>query len=221
MRPEGPGAGIGYCFRDPNLFREAITHPSAGEDFNNQRLEFLGDAVLDLVIAEHLFDSNPHWSEGEMTQVKASIVNGVALAQRAVSMGLGDEIVTGGGLSDPSLWPDSIYCDAFEAVAGAVYLDGGLEAARQFILDVLSQELEDAARKGAAKDFKSLLLEMTQGGSGARPEYEVINESGASHDKRFVVAVTVGDMSGQGEGRTKKESEQRAAQDLLRAAGWV
>lgn len=198
-----------------------MTHPSAGEPSNNQRLEFLGDAVIDLVVAEHLFKEDPQSTEGKMTLTKAAIVNGTALALRAASMGLGDMIVVGPGLGTPGRWPDSVYSDALEAVVGAVYLDNGLTAATRFVLNVLSEDITKAVMEGASKDYKSLLLEFTQAGSGQQPVYEVKNEEGPSHKRIFVVSVTIGDMHGEGKGKTKKEAEQRAAESLLRTAGLI
>ena len=216
-----PDTVSGYSFCNPDLLREALTHPSAGESFSNQRLEFLGDAVMDLVVAEHLFTEDQQSTEGKMTLTKAAIVNGAALASRAASMGLGDMIVVGPGLGKPGEWPDSVYSDALEALIGAVYLDGGLAAATRFVLDVLSEDVTKVVREGASKDYKSLLLEFTQAGSGQQPVYEVMNEEGPSHDRLFVVSVTIGDMRGEGKGKTKKEAEQNAAESLLRTAGLI
>lgn len=212
---------FGYSFRNPDLLREALTHPSAGELFDNQRLEFLGDAVIDLVVAEHLFTEDPHCTEGEMTLTKAAVVNGTALARRAASMGLADLIAAGQGLGESAHWPESVYSDVLEAVVGAVYLDGGLEAATRFILDTLSEDIARAVKRGASKDYKSLLLELAQAGSGEHPLYEVTSENGPSHDKLFVVSVTIGNMRGEGAGKTKKEAEQRAAESLLRNASLI
>ncbi len=212
---------FGYSFRDPNLLCEALTHPSAGESFNDQRLEFLGDAVIDLVVAEHLFETDSRRTEGEMTLAKAAVVNGTALARRAAVMGFADLIVVGPGLADPDRWPDSVYCDALEAVAGAVYLDGGLEAAKSFVLNILAEDIARAIEQGASKDYKSLLLELSQAGSGEQPVYEVIDEKGPPHNKLFVVSAGVGTMRGEGKGKTKKEAEQSAAESLLRNASLI
>ncbi len=225
-KPNGPpdpaiDTVFGYSFHSPELLRKALTHPSAGEPFNNQRLEFLGDAVMDLVVAEHLFRKDPQSTEGKMTLIKAAIVNGAALARRAAAMGLGDMIVVGPGLGTPRHWPASVYSDAFEAVVGAVYLDGGLEAAARFVLDVLSEDITKAVGKGASKDYKSLLLEFTQAGSGDQPVYEVMSEGGPSHKRLFAVSVTIGDIRGEGSARTKKEAEQHAAEDFLKKASVI
>ncbi len=212
---------FGYSFCNPDLLREALTHPSAGESFSNQRLEFLGDAVIDLVVAEHLFKEDSQSTEGKMTLTKAAIVNGTALALRAASMGLGDMIVVGPGLGTSDRWPDSVYSDALEAVVGAVYLDGGLTAATKFVLNVFSEDITKAVMEGTSKDYKSLLLEFAQAGSGQQPVYEVMNEDGPSHKRIFVVSVTIGDMHGEGKGKTKKEAEQNAAESLLRTASLI
>jgi ribonuclease-3 len=207
---------LGYSFRNPDLLREALTHPSTCEEISNQRLEFLGDAVIDLIIAEHLYIQRPDFAEGDMTLAKSSIVNGKTLAKAAVLLGLGERIEAGGGLKERKSWPDSVYCDAMEAVAGAVYLDGGLDAAREMVLKALGQYMERLASTGVTKNHKSVLGELTQAGSQGRPNYKVIAEDGPPHRKTFTVSVTVGDLSGEGKGPSKKEAEERAAEDLLR-----
>lgn len=207
---------LGYVFRDPQLLKEAFTHPSAGKPFNNQRLEFLGDAVIDLIVAEHLFNKFPDLREGEMTLLKASVVNGSALAKRAKELGLDDRIEVGSALGDRSRWPRSVYRDVFEAAVGAIYLDGGPEAASKAVLETLSDNIEKIIEEGCSKDYKSLLLELAQAGSGIPPVYEVISEEGPPHDKLFDVSVTVNDKSGQGRGKSKKEAERSAAEDLLK-----
>ncbi len=212
---------FGYSFRDPGLLREALTHPSAGESFSNQRLEFLGDAVMDLVVAEHLFKNDSRSTEGKMTLTKASIVNGSTLARRASTMELGEMIIAGPGLGESDCWPDSVYSDALEALVGAVYLDGGLTAAAKFVLDVLSEDIARTVREVELKDYKSLLLEFAQAGSGEQPVYEITNEEGPSHKRLFVVTVTIGDMRGEGKGKTKKEAEQNAAESLLKTASLI
>ncbi|MFC1671802.1 ribonuclease III [Planctomycetota bacterium] len=209
---------LGYSFENPHLLEEALTHPSAGQPFDNQRLEFLGDAVVDLVIAQYLFEKCPEFGEGDMTLAKTAVVNGRVLAQRGLSIGLGDMISVGKGLGDREKWPESVYRDAFEALVGAVYLDSDFEKAKHFVLESLSEEIRGAIEQGTAKDYKSLLLEFTQAGSGEKPAYRVIDEGGPAHDKVFVITVTVGALSGRGEGRTKKDAEQRAAEDLLKSA---
>ncbi len=212
---------LGYSFRNPSLLEEALTHPSAGRPFDNQRLEFLGDAVIDLVVARHLFEKCPEFGEGKMTLAKTSVVNGRALAKRAVSCGIGELIIAGKGLGNQSTWPESAYRDAYEAVVGAVYLDSGFEAARSFVLESLADEIRGAIEEGVSKDYKSLLLEFTQAGSGEKPSYEVVSEGGPAHDKIFIITVKTGELSGRGEGRTKKEAEQRAAEDLLRSVSLI
>ncbi len=207
---------LGYVFRDPRLLEEALTHPSAGKPFSNQRLEFLGDAVIDLIVAEHLFNKFPDLREGEMTLLKASVVNGSALAKRAKELGLDDRIEVGPALGDRSRWPRSVYRDVLEAAIGAIYLDGGPEAASKAVLETLSDNIEKVIEEGCSKDYKSLLLELAQAGPGVPPVYEVVSEEGPPHDKLFVVSVTVNDKRGQGRGKSKKEAERSAAGDLLK-----
>ena len=156
-----------------------------------------------------------------MTFSKAAVVNGEVLARRAAELDMGSMISVGPALGNSTAWPRSVYSDAFEAVIGAVYLDGGLHAASQLILSILSSDIQRAASKDVPRDHKSLLLELTQAGSGERPIFEVIREEGPPHRKVFVVSVKVGDKRGQGEGKSKKEAEQHAAEDLLKNASLI
>jgi ribonuclease-3 len=150
-----------------------------------------------------------------MTLAKSSVVSRSALAESASKLGLEQMITAGPGLGSPDSWPDSVTGNAFEALAGAVYLDGGLQAARDFVLSVLSKSILKLMHEGAPKDYKSLLLEMTQADSGEQPVYKVIREEGSPHDRTFVVSAMAGSLCGEGVGRTKKEAEQRAAESLL------
>ncbi len=211
---------IGYTFRDIGLLQVAVTHTSfANEskkgDRHNERLEFLGDSVLSIVVADYLFHEAGHLPEGELTRKRASLVCEQALfgfAQQIelgkyLRLGKGEE--RGGGRNRPS-----ILSDAFEAVIAAIYLDGGLEAARKFILPFVEEG------KGAEEDYKTRLQEVVQQNPEERLRYVVAAESGPDHDKHFVVEVHLNsNCIGTGEGHSKKVAEQQAARQALQLMG--
>jgi ribonuclease-3 len=178
----------------------------------NERLEFLGDAVLGLVVTDHVYRTYPELPEGELAKVRASVVSAAALAEVAVELGLGEALALGkgedasGGREKPS-----ILADATEAVIGAVYLDGGWAAAAPFVLDLLGDRITDAAAGPGGQDYKTRLQELSARAYESVPSYEVVDE-GPDHAKRFFAAVRVGDRRfAGGEGRSKKQAEQSVA----------
>ena len=209
---------LGYRFRRHALLQQSLTHRSIvrardGLIPSNERLEFLGDSVLGLVIADQLCHDHPEWPEGDLTKLKAMLVNEAALSRVGMEVGLNKYILLSsdeersGGRERPS-----IVSDAFEAVIGAIYLDGGFEAARRTILECLYSRRDAIISDESQRNFKGELLELVQGQGGGSPQYEIISESGPDHDKVFSVAVWVGDNRlGEGSGPSKKEAEQRAA----------
>ncbi len=220
---------IGYCFRDKKLLRQALTHSSfTNEQKINkmpdyERLEFLGDAVLELVSSEYLFQNYPHVPEGELTKRRAALVCEPSLAFCARDIELGKYILLGKGEeATGGRKRDSIISDVMEAVIGAIYLDGGMEKARAHIMKYILSDLED---KELFFDSKSNLQELIQGKLKKEFSYELAEESGPEHDKTFVVEVRMeGECLGQGAGRTKKAAEQQAAYKallLLRERGYV
>ena len=244
-RFESPGAGpkvvplrdelapleqrLGYRFRDRELLVRALTHRSrahedgSGQESTNESLEFLGDAVLGFVIADLVYQEYPGADEGQKSKVKASLVSLSALAQVAESLDLGAHLRLGrgedktGGRQKPVL-----LADACEAVIAAVYLDGGLAAARALILRVLTPQLDVARARGAAVagagDFKSLLQEYLQARRQPPPVYRVVDQSGPDHDKVFTVDVRAsGQCLASASGRSKKDAEQQAARAALEA----
>ncbi|MCL5036732.1 MAG: ribonuclease III [Chloroflexi bacterium] len=206
----------GISFNDPGILEIALTHDSladingGGAVKSNERLEFLGDAVLELVIAEHLYNRFPGYTEGELAITRASLVNTRFLAEKARQIGLGSIIrLSKGEDAAGGRKRNSILAAAFEAFIGAVYLDRGIETVKAYILSLFGNDLE-AARAG--KDNKTLLQEILQKDFQGLPEYEVINEAGPPHKKRFTVEVRFdGRTLGAGEGSNKKEAEQMAA----------
>lgn len=209
---------LGYHFRDTGLLLLSLTHRSYSrfdQDHSpsNERLEFLGDSVLGLVIADQLFRDNPNLREGELTQIKAKLVNETALASVAADIGLNKflrlspEEDKAGGRSRLS-----IVSDAFESVIAAVYLDGGLDAARDVILRLIYSRRCELAADSAQRNYKGELLELTQSRGDGAPRYDVLAAEGPDHRKRFNIAVYVaGERVGSGEGSSKKEAEQHAA----------
>jgi ribonuclease-3 len=200
------------------LFLQALLHRSylqfLGEQWSsNERLEFLGDAILNFIVAEHLFLTYPEMEEGELTKLRSRLVNRKILAQRAKDMHLSDYLLLSSSAAQSvDSGSESIIADAVESVIGAIYLDGGLEAARKFIYATLLKNTEVFNSAMADDNYKSTLLEYTQARSLGIPRYSVIHEEGPEHDRRFTIEVSIGAQSyGSGFGRSKKEAEQAAA----------
>ena len=211
--PVGPLALYEHALRHRSLFRGL---PTDGTE-SNERLEFLGDAVLGAVVAEALFTAFPDRDEGLLTRTRATLVNGKALAGYAEALGLGPLLLLSDNMDSAAGRANTtILADAFEAVLGAVYLDLGFDAARAFILRVLAEHasIADAARDRS--NHKSRLLELVQSRGLAQPVYSVVGEEGPSHDRRFTVAAVVDGVDcGQGMAKSKKEAEQEAAKQAL------
>lgn len=207
---------IGYCFQNRALLRTALRHSSYANEHRmdrlecNERLEFLGDAVLELVSSEHLFGDFPKMPEGELTRLRASLVCEPTLAFCARELGLGDYLSLGRGEElTGGRHRDSVTSDAMEAVIGAIYLDGGFANAKEFILKFV---LNDMEHKKLFFDSKTIFQEMVQGNFPGEIAYHLLGEEGPDHDKTFSVEVCIGGKRlGQGKGRTKKAAEQMAA----------
>lgn len=207
-----------YRFQDPALLRLAVTHASVRADGlpSNERLEFLGDAVVGLVISEHLFRSSPDLSEGEMTLTKSAVVSGEVLFRAGRSLGLAQFLQVDQGLRQRREYPASIIADGYEAIVGAIFLDGGLEAAADFVLRSLNPEIEQVQAGQHALSYKSLLQERTQAEGKGTPRYSVVRYEGPDHQRRYLTVVRVyGEECGAGWGSTIKAAEQNAAQDAL------
>ena len=220
---------IGFTFKDKNLLRQAFTHRSyinehrdLGWD-HNERLEFLGDAVLELVVTEHLFKKYPDKSEGELTSYRAALVNTVTISQAARQLGMEPFLLLSKGeAKDRGRARQYILANTFEAVIGAIYLDGGYESARKFIADALFHRVDEIVEKKLWKDAKSLFQEKAQEILGITPVYTLLSESGPDHDKEFTVAVVVGDEQvATATGKSKQEAEQKAASSALYKKGWT
>lgn len=224
---------LGYKFSARELLERALTHSSAVPELrstgadeavsallprDNERLEFLGDAVLELLSSEHLLVAFPDWSEGQLSKSRARIVNAGSLEAAARRLRLGEHLRLGRGEEKTGgREKQTLLADAFEAVVAAVYLDGGLGAAREVLQRVLfEQALEERGERISESDRKSALQELLQGRGRAPAEYRVAGESGPDHQKVFQIEVWIdGERMATGEGSTKKEAEQRAARSAL------
>jgi ribonuclease-3 len=229
LSTESLQTSLGYCFQDQARLDEALTHKSYVNEQkgiacrDNERLEFLGDAVLSLVISEYLAASLPDSTEGALSKLKAQLVSESSLERVARRLQLGGYLKLGRGeeLSDGREKP-SLLADALEAILAAVYLDGGFEASRRVTLHIFATEVNQIAgrvRQPGAEDYKTQFQEWCQKRYDTLPHYATIRESGPDHDKRFDVEVTVcGEVVGAGSGRSKKEAEQQAAKQALERA---
>ena len=217
-RIDGCQEAIACQFRDPFWLQKALTHSSNRSDLglSNERMEFLGDAILGMVVSEHLFSTYSGHAEGELTAIKSVVVSQRTLARHGRELGLDKFLSVGRGMSKGRRLPNSVVANVFEAVIAAVYLDQGLDAARQFVLSNLQGEIEDAEHTKHSKNFKSLLQQLAQRELGCTPCYRVIEESGPDHAKSFRVVTMVNEVEyGTGWGRNKKEAEQHSARESL------
>jgi ribonuclease-3 len=214
---------IGYQFKDPDLFIEALTHPSlahekgAPHNHHNQRLEFLGDAVLQLMLTDQIFRLYPELPEGKLTQIRAHLANRHALYRRAQAIDLGRYLLLGKGEETSGGHTRlSNLADAYEALLGAIYLDGGVRASRKFIATQFAGEFKQIKEATPRQNPKGLLQELLQARSTANPVYRVVEESGPDHNKFFVAVVEwEGRAVGRGNGCSKKQAEAEAAEDAL------
>ncbi len=217
---------LDYTFVDSRLLDEALTHKSYINELrervggHNERLEFLGDAVLSLIVSQHLTVAFPRSAEGVLSKLKAGLVSESSLAGAARRLGLGRHLRLGrgeeltGGRDKPSL-----LANAFEAVIAAIYLDGGLKAAENFTLRALAQELRAVGERPVTQDFKTQCQEWCQKAFDSLPQYVTVRESGPDHQKQFEVQVLIGgEVFGVGTGSSKKEAEQMAAREALSKA---
>jgi ribonuclease-3 len=209
---------IGYRFRQPELLRSALTHASGANTrlASNERLEFLGDAVLGLVTCEQLYLRFPDYQEGDLTKIKSVVVSRRTCARFSRQLNLGDYLFLGKGMHLHTAVPASLLADVYESLVAAIYLDGGLEAARTFILRHLGPEIEQVAEEAHGGNFKSQLQQVAQREFNATPQYVLLDEKGPDHSKCFKIAAVIGRHTYAGAwGRNKKEAEQRAAMNAL------
>ncbi len=208
---------LDYVFRQPDYLTQALTHRSAGGG-HNERLEFLGDSILNFVIAAELYDRFPHATEGELSRLRASLVKEDTLADLARELELGSYLILGSGeLKSGGYRRASILADALEAIIGGIYLDGGLERAREVILALYDARLQTLSPHVNLKDPKTLLQELLQSRRMALPEYHVVAVDGAPHEQCFRVECRLSDLdaSCQAEGSSRRKAEQAAAKLML------
>jgi ribonuclease-3 len=208
---------LDYKFRQANLITEALTHKSYKKPYNNERLEFLGDAVLDLIVGEYLFQKFSNEDEGVLSKIRASLVNEKGFTRLAIHINLGDSLLlsvaeeNNHGRTKPSL-----LSNAFEAIIGAIYLESGLKDAAKVVIRLMEESYETIDLNSLSKDFKTTLQELTQAEFGETPTYKLIRAFGPDHQKEFEIAIELQHKQvSQAIGRSKKEAQQRAAEIAL------
>lgn len=218
-------AAIGINFKKKDLLRQALIHRSAVRESqaygNNERLEFLGDAVLEMAATEYLFALSDK-SEGELTNWRSALVQGEHLAEIAADLRLGQYLsMSRGEEASGGRTKVSTLANALEALIGAIYLDKGYDVSKRFCEQVVLNDLERLLAEGKHRDEKSVFQEMVQEKSGVTPHYEVVEEEGPDHDKQFTTAVFIGEEKvAQGKGNSKQRAEQAAAKEALKVKGW-
>lgn len=219
---------LGVTFKDKRLLEQAFTHRShlnenrgTGRE-HNERLEFLGDAVLELVVSDFLFGKYPDKPEGDLTAYRAALVNTQSISEAASALGMNEYLLLSRGeAKDTGRARMIILANAFEALIGAIYIDQGYEAARDFIATALFHKTDEVVEKRLWQDAKSRFQELSQERHGVTPSYQVLDQSGPDHSKSFVSGVYIGqELIARGEGRSKQEAEQDAAQKGLIAKNW-
>lgn len=209
---------IGYTFNDKNMLLAALTHASGAEHrlASNERLEFLGDAILGAVVCEMLYRQYPDYLEGDLTKIKSIVVSRQTCTKISQMLGMQEFLILGKGMTTHPSVPPSLLANVFESLIAAIYLDGSLEAARAFIVENVGSEIELAAGGESGYNYKSLLQQTAQREYGTTPTYQLLDEKGPDHSKCFKIAAQVGNARYQPAwGRNKKEAEQRAARNAL------
>ncbi len=210
-------ATLGYEFKNKKLITEALTHKSYKQPYDNERLEFLGDAVLDLVVGEFLYKNFPKSDEGELSKLRASLVNEGGFNKLANYLGLGHYIyLSNAEEKNGGREKSSLLSNAFEAIIGAIYLESGLEIVSKIILNLLEKNYEKISLDDLFKDFKTALQEITQSRFGLIPEYKVLASRGPDHKKEFEIAVIIDDKEyARAIGKSKKIAQQEASKIAL------
>lgn len=217
---------LGYKFNNVKYLKNALIHSSyanevRGDTHSNERLEFLGDSVLSIIVAEHIFNKYPNMPEGELTKLRASLVCEKSLCVFSRELGIGDYLLLGNGEDkNGGRERDSILADAFEAVLAAIYIDGGFNAAKKHVLNTVLRDFEHHSDEDSFKDYKTVLQEIIQRNPEESVSYILIDESGPDHDKIFTVEVHLNsNVIGCGKGKSKKQAEQMAACQALKLMG--
>jgi ribonuclease-3 len=205
---------LGYTFKNPNLLKEALTHASIADNRldSNERMEFLGDAVLDLIICEALYQRFPEYQEGDLTKVKSAVVSRRTCAEVANETGLTDLLIIGKGISSRHAMPSSLAAAVYESIVAALYLDGGFEVVKEYVLRTMTPKLELIAGNSHQMNYKAVLQQHAQKILSATPIYELLDEKGPDHSKCFEVCVLIdGRRFTSAWGPNKKMAEQKAA----------
>ncbi len=208
---------IEYKFKNKELLLEALTHKSCKKSYNNERLEFLGDAVLDLVVGEYLYKKFPKTAEGNLSKLRASLVNEKGFEKLAKLLDLGVYIqISQAEENNKGRQKASILANAFEAIMGCIYLESGLDEVKRIVLKLLDKEYPKIDLDSVFKDYKTTLQELTQAKYGVIPKYEVIKATGPDHNKEFTVELSIdGKVWGSGKGKSKKEAQQDVAKKVI------
>ena len=207
-------AVLGYTFKNPSLLKESLTHASIADHRlnSNERMEFLGDAVLDLIICEALYKKFPELLEGDLTKIKSAVVSRRTCAEVARETGLADLLIIGKGISSREQMPSSLAAAVYESVVAAIYLDAGFDVVKQYVLRTMTPKLEEIAANSHQHNYKAVLQQHAQKVLGSTPMYELLDEKGPDHSKCFEVCVTVdGRRFTSAWGPNKKMAEQKAA----------
>lgn len=213
---------LGYTFQNPDLLTESLTHASIADNRlkSNERMEFLGDAVLDLVICEALYKRFPQFLEGDLTKIKSAVVSRRTCAEVAVETGLADLLIIGKGISSRETMPSSLAAAVYESIVAAVYLDGGFEIVKDYVLRTMTGKMDSISSNMHQQNYKALLQQYAQKSLGATPMYELLDEKGPDHSKCFEVCVCVeGRRFTSAWGPNKKMAEQKAALLALEELG--
>lgn len=205
---------LGHKFNNPQLLKEALTHASIADNRlnSNERMEFLGDAVLDLIICEALYNRFPQYQEGDLTKVKSAVVSRRTCAEVANETGLTDLLLIGKGISSRNSMPSSLAAAVYESIVAALYLDGGFDVVKEYVLRTMTPKLEEIASNSHQQNYKAVLQQHAQKIMSATPIYELLDEKGPDHSKCFEVCVTIdGRRFTSAWGPNKKMAEQKAA----------
>ncbi len=220
MQYEGIEKNINYTFKDKALLKTALTHTSYAHMHNvesNEKLEYLGDSILEFISSKYLYNSYKKLNEGEMTKVRATVVCEESLYKVAEKIKLGSFLITSKGEGFGNVKNKAILADGIESIIAAIYLDSGLEDAEKFIIDNLKEAIENASKHVGTKDYKTVLQEKLQIHGNVKIEYIIISEEGPDHDKHFVSQVLCnGEVLATGEGKSKKSAEMEAARKALK-----
>lgn len=215
---------LGYSFNDPHLLKESLTHASIADNRlnSNERMEFLGDAVLDLIVCELLYRRFPNLQEGDLTKIKSAVVSRKICAEVAIETGLAEQLIIGKGISNRAAMPSSLAAAVYESVVAAIYLDGGFEVVKEYVLRTMTPKVEAVFANLHQHNYKALLQQHAQKTLGAAPLYELLDEKGPDHSKCFEVCVIINGRRFAGAwAPNKKTAEQKAALLALEELGVV